>query len=206
MKKILFIVCLTLMSTLMQYSEAKNVRNKEEEKIAQQNALKEQAQEYATLLEKGDWMVIPNRANFPKTITFLDMREDINYFRKVGDTLDIRLDLMGARVSHALTDEQVLWLIQDNAELGNMLQYAPPFYKADCTVKSKEVKISKNNKYVTLELRCQINNTNFRDFNSIPYFTIRIDVKAGTAQVTCSGMHYNESYDGPIYQVQTVSE
>lgn len=164
--------------------------------------LKAQAQEYATLLEKEDWMIVPRQAEFPKTIKFMDMREDCNFFISQNNNLSIRIDFMGTRVTHALSEEQLFWLAQENAELWHMLEVAPPFFTAECTPVSKSVRISKNCKTVTMELSCNVTDSNFRDYNSIPSFTIRVDVKSGTAQIVCRGMHYDERFDGNIYRIQ----
>lgn len=164
--------------------------------------LKAKAEEYSTILEKGNWILVPRQANFPKTITFMDMREDLNYFKFINDTLDVRIDFMGTRVTHALSEEQLFWLAEENADLLYLLETAPPFFQSQCTAIKKNVRISKNCKTVTMEVSCRTNDKNFNDYNSIPSFTIRVDVKSGTAQITCRGMRYDETFEGLFYKVE----
>lgn len=190
MKKIFFILIAILMTNVARAEVSED--------------LKKQADEYAAMLEKDNWMLVPRQANFPKTISFMDMREDTNYFRLLDDKLDIQLDFAGTRVRHALSEEQLFWLAEENAELFYLLETAPPFFTATCSPTKKEVRISKNCKTVTMDLNCNLLETNFRDYNSMPSFTVRVDVKTGTAQITCHGMHYDESFDGNIYLVKEV--
>lgn len=163
-------------------------------------SLKKTAEYYASLLESGNWVLVPTQANFPRTITFNDLIKDANYFRCIDGKLKIRTDFTGSRVTHALSDEQVYALAAENAVLYGFITVPPPVFFAEATVDRKEVKVSKKYKSVTLQLHCTMNSSNWDDFNALPRFTVFVDTRTGEAMINCMGMRYNESYRGLIYE------